>query len=572
MADTIKIRRSSTAAAVPTTSQLADGELGLNINDGILYTPQNIGGTRTMQALAGGKQFLLKTGNYTILPSDPKVIGFFGTADGTFTLPAASSCVGQEFDLYNLTSNTIASPTGAHNLFVALSGGDFLFNQDALLGDVIPAPIQGKRYFSLPSGDGGWICLGNAVPPNALTWAQAPIEIVNSTGASFSSASSVTTSPAWPFAPLPGSVPAGALYVVCATWNSASVTATVTAAGGNTFTPVFGSPIVEGSQSSQMWYCCGGMGLVGSETFTVTFSGPVTGYVAAAAFSGIALASALDASNSSEASSGVTTVNPTVTTTQGQDLIVAFTYGANTLTGAAGALTLQSNASGPAAILQVAKAVNVGNVAQLPVTQSTGAAIGLIAAFKGLAVHLPELPTLLSSNDLGDVPNTATARTNLGIVKVNSTTSDPGTGNDGTQGYAVGSTWVNTSTQREWVAISVATGAAVWRKQTTIVGNKDGSAALVTFNIGTSVPAGLYRVSAYVAFNGTVTIVATIGWTDENGHAMTDGSGSQAASGNTWFFTSIPFYVNASSNITVAMSVSSGTGADAKYHFALEAL
>lgn len=41
-------------------------------------------------------------------------------------------------------------------------------------------------------------------------------------------------------------------------------------------------------------------------------------------------------------------------------------------------------------------------------------------------------------------------------------TTDPGVGNDNTQGYSVGSMWVNTATSRVSVATSVATGAAIW--------------------------------------------------------------------------------------------------------------
>jgi hypothetical protein len=514
--------------------------------------------------------FLLKTGNYSIQAGDPTTIGYDGTADGTFTLPAASTVAGQTFYLYNLTSNTSGNPTGGKNLFVAMTGGDFIYNQDALSGDVIPPPLMGKAYYALPSGDGGWICLGNAPPPNAMTFAQAPIALVNSAGSAFSSVSSVTTSPAWPESPLPGSVPMGALYVVCATWNSASVTATVTDAGGNTFTPVFGSPIVEGSQSSQMWYCCGGLGVVGSETFTVTFSGPVTGYVAAAAFSGIALASALDVSNSSEASSGVTTVNPSVTTTAAQDLIVAFTFGANALTGATGALTVQSNASGPAAMLQCATSVNTGAVAQLPVTQASGAAIGLIAAFKGLSVQLPELANLLVTNNLGDVGNAATARSNLGIVKTNSATSDPGTGNDNTQGYAAGSEWVNTSTQRVWTCFSSATGAAVWHKTTTVMGTLSGTGAQSITTIVASAPAGIYLGMINLYGKGTVSVTAKISYTDKFGNANSWTIGAVAFSGTGQSNgVSPPFSLASAGNIQVTVTINSGTASNAGWDFVI---
>jgi hypothetical protein len=41
--------------------------------------------------------------------------------------------------------------------------------------------------------------------------------------------------------------------------------------------------------------------------------------------------------------------------------------------------------------------------------------------------------------------------------------SNPGAGNDNTQGYAAGDHWLNTSTQVMWACTSAATGAAVWK-------------------------------------------------------------------------------------------------------------
>ncbi|MCG8547555.1 MAG: hypothetical protein MJE12_25435 [Alphaproteobacteria bacterium] len=51
-------------------------------------------------------------------------------------------------------------------------------------------------------------------------------------------------------------------------------------------------------------------------------------------------------------------------------------------------------------------------------------------------------------------------KTNLGA------TTDPGTGNDNTQGYAVGSRWINVTLDKEFVALDVSTGAAVWKETT----------------------------------------------------------------------------------------------------------
>ena len=45
-------------------------------------------------------------------------------------------------------------------------------------------------------------------------------------------------------------------------------------------------------------------------------------------------------------------------------------------------------------------------------------------------------------------------------------TSNPGSTNDNTQGYAIGSRWLNVSTNQEYVCADAATGAAVWQKTT----------------------------------------------------------------------------------------------------------
>lgn len=58
------------------------------------------------------------------------------------------------------------------------------------------------------------------------------------------------------------------------------------------------------------------------------------------------------------------------------------------------------------------------------------------------------------------IANGASAATSL---KINlSAVTDPGVGNDSSQGYAVGSIWLNTTGQTAFVAMSVSVGAAVW--------------------------------------------------------------------------------------------------------------
>jgi hypothetical protein len=54
MANTIRIRRSSVASAVPTTSQLALGELAINTNDGKLFLKRDNGTESIVEVGAGG--------------------------------------------------------------------------------------------------------------------------------------------------------------------------------------------------------------------------------------------------------------------------------------------------------------------------------------------------------------------------------------------------------------------------------------------------------------------------------------------------------------------------------------
>lgn len=62
----------------------------------------------------------------------------------------------------------------------------------------------------------------------------------------------------------------------------------------------------------------------------------------------------------------------------------------------------------------------------------------------------------LFASDKGDIP------ANLAFTNNLSATTDPGASNDTSQGYSVGSQWVNTTSSRIWTCISAATGAAVW--------------------------------------------------------------------------------------------------------------
>lgn len=57
---------------------------------------------------------------------------------------------------------------------------------------------------------------------------------------------------------------------------------------------------------------------------------------------------------------------------------------------------------------------------------------------------------------------TATAHSKPPVVNLTATT-DPGTSNDNTEGYVIGSRWINVTLDKEFIAMDVATAAAVWK-------------------------------------------------------------------------------------------------------------
>lgn len=77
MASTIKLRRSATSGAIPTTSQLALGELAMNTYDGKLFLKTDQSGTEAIVEVGGG-------GNITIsstTPSSPDVGDIYWDSD-----------------------------------------------------------------------------------------------------------------------------------------------------------------------------------------------------------------------------------------------------------------------------------------------------------------------------------------------------------------------------------------------------------------------------------------------------------------------------------------------------------
>lgn len=83
------------------------------------------------------------------------------------------------------------------------------------------------------------------------------------------------------------------------------------------------------------------------------------------------------------------------------------------------------------------------------------------------------MKAVLFSSNLGDI------KADIAFVNNFSAATDPGVGNDASQGYQVGSTWVNTAQSTSWTCVDPTIGAAVWIA-TAQVGNTQGAPAAVT--------------------------------------------------------------------------------------------
>lgn len=68
MAQTIKLKRSATAGNVPSTSDLALGELAMNTTDGAIYMKKNVSGTESIEHINRGSVFFTQSAS---APSSP---------------------------------------------------------------------------------------------------------------------------------------------------------------------------------------------------------------------------------------------------------------------------------------------------------------------------------------------------------------------------------------------------------------------------------------------------------------------------------------------------------------------
>lgn len=78
MSQTVKLKRSSTAGKIPTTGNLAAGELAINTNDGKLYFERDDGSTTVQSILTTNTQVPI-TGSLNMSGSATYVMGVTGS-------------------------------------------------------------------------------------------------------------------------------------------------------------------------------------------------------------------------------------------------------------------------------------------------------------------------------------------------------------------------------------------------------------------------------------------------------------------------------------------------------------
>lgn len=128
----IILYHSTTPAAVPSASNLAPGELAINIADGKIYYEDDVG---AVQSLSAGVEYIVKTANYTASANEGILADTSGGAF-TVTLPA-SPATGDVV--------VVADPTGdwgTNNLTVGRNGSTIADVAQDLVCDISGVSVQ----------------------------------------------------------------------------------------------------------------------------------------------------------------------------------------------------------------------------------------------------------------------------------------------------------------------------------------------------------------------------------------------------------------------------------------------
>jgi hypothetical protein len=114
----IQLYYSSTTGNIPTNTNLANGELAINIADGALFYKDSGGTVRTLAKVNSAP--VTATADYTVTATDVWVINNKSGSTMTVTLPAPSTNTGRVLTIQNYQVQTVVS---ASSNVVSQGGG-----------------------------------------------------------------------------------------------------------------------------------------------------------------------------------------------------------------------------------------------------------------------------------------------------------------------------------------------------------------------------------------------------------------------------------------------------------------
>jgi len=103
----IQLYFSSTTTNVPLAANLANGELAINIADGLLFYKDSGGVVRTLAQINSAP--VTATADYTVTATDVYVINNKSGSTQTVTLPAPSTNTGRVLTIQNYQAQTVVS-------------------------------------------------------------------------------------------------------------------------------------------------------------------------------------------------------------------------------------------------------------------------------------------------------------------------------------------------------------------------------------------------------------------------------------------------------------------------------